>query len=112
MASPTLTDEQLKEQYGLRPIGTAFDEPFELGYKCPLCHTNITWSEFNDHIWCYKCKIDYLSFDCPITRPCWMNKRTWDKLYGNYPERFNLQKSRVHPYPDCRKDGKLHKCVQ
>ncbi len=119
MASPTLTDKQLEKQYGLRiPKGAkgiiALDEPFELGYSCPKGHTSesITWSEFNEHIWCYMCKIDYPSKDCPIKRPCWMSRKLWNDMYGKYTNRFNIQKGRIHPYYDCRKDGKLHKCVR
>jgi len=120
MSSPTLTDKQLKETYGLRfPEGTQgivmFDKPFELGFSCPKGHrgVDITWSEFNEHIWCYKCNLDYPSFFCPIKRPCWMNKKMWDDMYGSHPNKFNIQKGRIHPYPDCRReDGKLHKCVE
>lgn len=119
MASPTLNDSELKEKYGLRfpnpedAAGvTIFDEPFELGYKCPKGHANITWSEFKEHIWCYDCKLDYLSFECPIKRPCWMNKEIWNNLYGNHADKFNIKLGRIHPYSDCRQDGKLHKCVK
>jgi ribosomal protein S27E len=33
--------------------------PVELELVCPKCQkTNITWSEFEEHIWCYDCKDD------------------------------------------------------
>lgn len=111
MASPTLTDKQLKKKYGLRPSGTPIDGPFELGYKCPKGHADIDWSEFNNHLWCYECKVDYLSFDCPIKRPCWMSKKQWS-CYNDYPNKYNIKKGRIHPYPDCKENGKFHKCTK
>jgi hypothetical protein len=117
MANDKYTDAELKERYGLRNEGkhfTAIDQPSELGYSClkgKHGEHEITWSEFNQHIWCYKCNIDYLSFDCPIKRPCWMKKELW-KIYGNYPNEYNIKKGRFHPYPDCKKDGKYHRCVR
>lgn len=66
------TDEQLKEKYGLRHGGkscTPLFEPQEYGYRCPKGHSNITWSEFKDHIWCYKCEIDYhYAIDCVLIK--------------------------------------------
>jgi len=63
------TDEQLKEKYGLRPHGNPLFEPQEHGYRCPKGHSNITWSEFKDHIWCYECEIDYhYAIDCVLIK--------------------------------------------
>jgi len=76
MASPTLTDEQLAKKYGRRtPGGQTLFKPFELGYRCPKGHRgeSITWSEFNNHIWCHKCQLDYTSETCPMQRPSWMD---------------------------------------
>lgn len=121
MSNAKYTDAQLKKKYGYRfPNNNAhgcviFDEPCELGYSCPKGHNydNITWSEFNEHIWCYTCEMDYLSFDCPIKRPCWMSRKTWDDMYVKPKElKYNIKKGRIHPYPDCKKDGKYHRCVK
>jgi len=38
----------------------------ELGWLCPVDPAHdITWSEFNEHIWCYDCQKDYFSLLCP-----------------------------------------------
>lgn len=114
VANDKYTDIELKEKYGLRfpegRAGTILDEPFELGFKCPRDHTHITWSEFREHVWCYECKMDYHYSICPIQRPCWMKAKLWRIMYGNYPNKFNIQKGRVHPYGDCQENGKYHKC--
>jgi hypothetical protein len=48
------------EAYGKRPTdGMGLFEPQELGYRCPEGHAHITWSEFNEHIWCYECEKDF-----------------------------------------------------
>jgi len=62
------TDKQLKRKFGLRKVnGIILDQPPELGYRCPKGHSYITWSEFIDHIWCYRCKKDYhYADDCVL----------------------------------------------
>ena len=87
MASPTLTDKQLAEQFGRRPQGIPLFEPYEYGYRCPKGHRggNITWSEFREHIWCYKCKLDYPSKDCPIQRPSWMKPKEFKEFVDGLP---------------------------
>lgn len=87
MASPTLTDEQLSEQYGKRPNGVALFEPYELGYRCPRGHrgATITWSEFEEHIWCFMCNLDYPSKDCPMQRPSWMKPDDFKKQIAKLP---------------------------
>lgn len=81
MASPCMSDEEIRKQYGERPHKGAIPlfEPGEFGYQCPMGHSgdNITWSEFNDHLWCDKCKMDYPTERCPIARPCWMSDKDW-----------------------------------
>ena len=117
MSNKDYTDEQLKEKYGLRLSGPGIailDAPYELGFFCPKGHGGklITWSEFKNDIWCYECKVDYLSFDCPIQRPCWMGKDYWEKWYIKGDHRFIILKGRYHPYSDCRnKYGRLHRCA-
>lgn len=87
MASPTLTDEQLNSQYGRRAEGQPLFEPYELGYRCPQDHKGalITWSEFNEHIWCYQCQLDYPSKDCPMQRPGWMKPEEFKAEIANLP---------------------------
>jgi len=90
MASPELTDEQLRERYGRRPyaVGTvALFEPYEWGYRCPKGHGGeyITWSEFNEHIWCSKCNLEYLYYDCTIQQPSWMSKKDFDDFVAGLP---------------------------
>jgi len=61
------TDKELAVEFGMRGSGTPLFEPQEIGYRCPKGHSNITWSEFKKHIWCYTCKKDYHSLkDCVL----------------------------------------------
>lgn len=85
--SSRLTDKQLEKIYGKRKAGQPLSEPCELGYRCPRNHRgeNITWSEFNRHIWCYKCHLDYLSDICPMQRPSWMSKEDFEKDIAKFP---------------------------
>ena len=64
-----------EELLGLRRVdGTAFDQPCELGYHCPVCqypHTSgehyderLHWSEYESMIWCCVCNVDYSSCLC------------------------------------------------
>lgn len=53
------SDKELKRKYGLRPKGTPLFFPQELGYRCPNGHSNLTWSEFRECIWCYTCQKDF-----------------------------------------------------
>lgn len=107
MASLILTDEQLVEQFGRRfPLGAKgiviLDEPSELGYQCPKGHKmgQLTWSEFNEHLWCYVCKIDYPSADCPMQRPCWETPRQFREFVSRLPFKPKIIKGVMH-YPDC-----------
>lgn len=59
VANDRYTDEKLLAEYGVRPQGNGLFSPKEMGYRCPKGHSNIDWSEFNEHIWCYECKKDY-----------------------------------------------------
>jgi len=59
MGNERHNDEELKEQFGMRHTGTPIISPQEIGYRCPEGHSNITWSEFKKHIWCYTCKKDF-----------------------------------------------------
>jgi len=88
MASPTLTDEQLAEKYGRRVAGAvSLFEPFEWGYRCPIGHRgeSITWSEFKEHIWCYRCELDYPSETCPMQRPSWMQPKQFKEFIARLP---------------------------
>lgn len=67
------TDKQLKKKYGFRlkkrEAVQPLDNPAELGYRCPKGHSNIDWSEFKEHIWCYQCKMDYhYADDCVLIK--------------------------------------------
>jgi len=75
MANDKYTDMQLAMKYGRRREGTGIDEPTELGYRCSAGHSNITWSEFNQHIWCYVCEKDYhYADDCVLVMDKWNPK--------------------------------------
>lgn len=51
-----------------------FDEPCELGFKCPVCEyphnvdgnfdERLHWSEYAGFLWCSKCNFDYPSALC------------------------------------------------
>ena len=53
-----------------------FDQPAELGYRCPVCKNKqyypedgdfdyrLEWSEYKGFIWCRKCKKDFPSCLC------------------------------------------------
>jgi len=103
MSSPTLTDRQLEEEYGRRPAGQPLDYPQELGYICPKGHGGdwLTWSEFNEHIWCYKCKKDYhYTADCQLRRMCWMSDEQWQEFIARLPMKPKILEGIQH-FPDC-----------
>lgn len=80
------TDFFLARTYGARCKGDPVFEPFEFGYQCPACGaTNITWSEFNEHIWCYCCNLDILTRKCPIKKPEWMDAGQFYDFIKNLP---------------------------
>lgn len=93
MSSPTMSDEQLSEKYGRRPhplLMVPVFEPQEFGYRCPKGHGGdyLTWSEFNDHIWCYKCQMDYhYAHECTIQRPSWMTVKQFEEFLSTLPEK-------------------------
>jgi len=75
MSNDKYTDEQLAEKFGRRGDGNPIDFPEELGYRCPKGHSNVTWSEFCDHIWCYVCEKDYhYADDCVLVKDKWNPK--------------------------------------
>jgi len=103
MSSPLLNDEQLEKQYGKRSSGIAIDLPQELGYICPKGHgmDYLTWSEFNEHIWCYECKVDYhYANDCKIKRMCWMSEKFFTDFINRLPIKPQVIEGIQH-YPDC-----------
>jgi hypothetical protein len=103
MASPTLTDKELELKYGRRSSGTPIDFPHELGYICPKGHTGdyLDWSEFNDHIWCYQCKLDYhYAHDCHLKRMCWMSDKLWNNFINGLPIKPQILEGIQHFY-DC-----------
>jgi hypothetical protein len=57
--------EKRKHCYVMHPLD------YEIS-GCPKCGgTNVTWSEYVHHLWCYDCKVDYIPefngiFDGPI----------------------------------------------
>lgn len=68
MSNNKFSDEELEVKFGRRSKGTPILEPQELGYRCPLGHANLAFSEFNEHIWCYVCKKDYFYADCVLIK--------------------------------------------
>lgn len=86
MTDTALRDQELAEHFGRRQGQSLFD-PQEYGYRCPKGHGahTITWSEFQQHIWCYNCKYDYPSKDCPIQRPSWMSRLHFKKFCESLP---------------------------
>ena len=67
MSNDRFMDDELREMFGMRGSGDALFEPQELGYRCPLGHARITWSEFREHIWCFICEKDYhYADDCVL----------------------------------------------
>jgi len=106
MASPTLNDTELEKEYGRRnlPVGSViFDQPGDLGYQCPFGHTGdwLSFSEFKDHIWCYKCKMDYhYAADCQLRRMCWMSDNQWRDFIARLPMKPQVIEGIQH-FPDC-----------
>lgn len=62
------SDKELKKKYGLRLEGTPLFFPQELGYRCPEGHSDLAFSEFQEHIWCYKCQKDFHYVDCILIK--------------------------------------------
>jgi hypothetical protein len=75
-----------------RPNGNALFEPSELGYLCPKKHraSNISWSEFQEHVWCCKCEKDYKSKDCLLQRPDYWTVEEWDRFIKAMPFKANV----------------------
>lgn len=93
MASPRLSDRELEEQFGKRPpAAISLFEPYEHGYRCPKGHkgSDIAWSEFREHIWCYRCELDYPTKDCPIQRPNWMTPAQFKEFIDKLPFRAKV----------------------
>ena len=108
MPSITLTDVQLAKEYGKRQSGQPLDEPQELGYVCPKGHTGdyLTWSEFKEHIWCFKCKKDYhYAPDCQLRRMCWMSDEQWSNFIARLPMIPTIIDGIQH-FPDCKSNCK------
>jgi len=87
MASPTMTDGELAKEYGYSQSGQTLFGPQEFGYRCPKGHGGnyLTWSEFNEHIWCHKCWLDYRYCDCTLKRPSWMKRKYFNKFVADLP---------------------------
>lgn len=105
MGSLTMTDEQIAKKFGRRDLprgAVILNEPSEEGYQCPKGHKmgEITWSEFNEHIWCYVCQVDYPSKDCPMKRPCWETPKQFKEFIGRLPFIPEIIKGVMH-FPDC-----------
>jgi hypothetical protein len=69
------TEFYLARVYGARQGDMAVFEASELGYQCPAGHKEISWSEFNEHIWCMVCELDILTRKCPIRKPDFMTEQ-------------------------------------
>lgn len=113
MSSPRLNDAELTKQFGRRDSGQPIDYPQELGYICPKGHgmDYLTWSEFNDHIWCYKCEMDYhYALDCNLKRICWMSEEFWNDFVKRLPIKPKILEGIQH-YPDCYIKVKPYKRV-
>jgi len=101
-----MTDEQIAEKYGRRELqkgSVILDEPGELGYRCPRKHSFdcLTWSEFNDHLWCYVCQKDYhYANDCELIRPCWESKKQFSEFVSRLPKKPRIIGGIMH-FPDC-----------
>jgi len=105
MSSPNMTDEQIAKKYGRREVEVCMvilNEPSEEGYQCPKGHKMgaITWSEFNEHIWCYVCQLDYPSKDCPMKRPCWETPKRFKDFVSRLPFNPRIISGVMH-FPDC-----------
>lgn len=80
-----------KVQYRRLPEGiTHVLSPFlpgEFGYLCPKGHggSDIDWSEWAEHLWCYACRRDYYSHECPKQRPQWMTDKVWADHLSELP---------------------------
>lgn len=88
-----MNDQELAQKFGRREYTPVFD-PSELGYHCPNGHTGnqITWSEFNEHIWCHACEKDYHYADeCYLVRPLWMSQDQWEKFLESLPRRPEIR---------------------
>lgn len=71
-------NERAAEVVGLRPRvnGIIFDQPAELGYRCPVClnksydetigqfDLRLEWGEYNGFLWCSVCNFDFVSALC------------------------------------------------
>jgi hypothetical protein len=63
------SDNKLTKLFKKRPHSSPLFAPMELGWVCPSNESHlIVWSEFNQHVWCYQCGMDYFTLLCPKKR--------------------------------------------
>ena len=73
-------NKELEEIFGKRPKGVMLFDAMELGWACPISPKHeITYSEFNDHIWCYTCEKDFFSLLCPKQMNPFTTKAIFEK---------------------------------
>ena len=79
--------------------------PKEYEIECPICGGhNIEWSEFEGHIWCYKCKKDIyidLYHSGIFSGPIPMGTATY--IFGLCFDRFNIETKEIVKFDDIEK---------
>lgn len=71
-------------------------KPQDFGVTCPLCEsTNLAWSEYEKHIWCYACEKDLNNYHSMLDGPVPMNVAT---MLGVSFDIFNMTTGKVERY--------------
>jgi hypothetical protein len=85
----------------IKRIWCYIQKPAQHEISCPKCKgTNLDWSEWDKHIWCYNCKKDYSNYSSALSGPVPVQVAT---MLGLSLDMFNIETNEVKHY-DLNKD--------
>ncbi len=68
---------------------------------CQKCHgSNLDWSEYEGHVWCYDCNIDFTGYNSVLSGPVAIHLAA---MLGISTDRYDLKTKKISHY-DLKKD--------